>query len=429
MLAGTQSRVTKQDYSLFFGTFYWFCCICPPFLDNALSEMNHVYMLMSHNLVWTLETHMTKPESSYKSHILPTSLLFRPCILKTMLERSCSSALSPFGKSGSKGNIFLFSSPLYVWFPVLYVIHHQYQDKPLVLYRSPTFPPKKLRVSGSNIWLWAAQEPPKENHTLYFSISLRMKIEGRGGGAIRGALWPACWRAPSLAKHEWPAQNICPSSKPGSARAGFRDSLRQAKETLLFVWAISFFTKNPPTHEGLQALREHRAGDGTLWVTTWERPKALWDANFYPRLPVSIQWRVLQRVSSPEVLVSPLCLLGLSSSAIESTASLCMMWMPRECGPESAFGSLSLSWCGWRRRHKRGQNGKAGDNLEPIKITRQFTKLDKMRRADTHKLNNVIEVGLLVVGFFFPPVENWRNRKDQSSSYCALAVPSWWLAF
>lgn len=122
-------------------------------------------------------THGSK-QSSYVYHILPTSLLFRPRILKTMLEVSCSSAVSQLGKSGSKGNIFLFSRLLYTQFTVLYVIHDQYQDHPLVLYRRPTFPPERPHVSGSSVCLCAAQEPYKENLTLYFSISLRMKTEG-----------------------------------------------------------------------------------------------------------------------------------------------------------------------------------------------------------------------------------------------------------
>ena len=122
------------------------------------------------------------------------------------------------------------------------------------------------------------------------------------------------------------------------------------------VWAISFFSKNPPTHGDLGALGQHRVGDGTLWVTTWEGPIALSDANFYPKLPV----RVPRRISSPEVFVSPLCLSGLSSNVTESTPSLSIMWMPRECGPDSGFGSLLLSCRGWRCRHKRGESGKPG---------------------------------------------------------------------
>lgn len=157
----------------------------------------HLYVNVS-QFSMTFGNTCDQNQSSSKPHILPTSLLFRPCTLKTMLEMSCWSALSPLGKSGRKGNIFLFSSPLYMRFPVLYVIHHQYQDQPLVLNRSPTFPPEKLHVSGSNIWLWAAQEPSKENHTLYFSISLQMKIEGSRRGAVR-VLWLACWGAPSPA--------------------------------------------------------------------------------------------------------------------------------------------------------------------------------------------------------------------------------------
>lgn len=47
-------------------------------------------------------------------------------------------------------------------------------------------------------------------------------------------------------------------------------------------------------------------------------------AHFYPNVKVSIQWRVLQRIGRPEVLVSPLHLLGLSSRTIESP-SLCII--------------------------------------------------------------------------------------------------------
>lgn len=49
---------------------------------------------------------------------------------------------------------------------------------------------------------------------------------------------------------------------------------------------------------------------------------------FYPKVPVSIQCRVLQRISSPEVLVTLLTLLNLSSSTFKCTQAYALCECP-----------------------------------------------------------------------------------------------------
>lgn len=104
---------------------------------------------------------------------------------------------------------------------------------------------------------------------------------------------------------------------------------------------------------------------------------------FYPNVPVSIQCRVLQRISSPEVLVTPLCLLGLSSSTFECPQAYA--WC--ECSGSGHVGEdVDM---------KEVRMGKLGITWRQKNSKRQFTKLDKMQ-TDTRKLHNVIEVALLM---------------------------------
>lgn len=72
---------------------------------------------------------------------------------------------------------------------------------------------------------------------------------------------------------------------------------------------------------------------------------------FYPKVPVSIQCRVLQRISSPEVLVTPLCLLGLSSSTFECTQAYALCGCPGSGHvdedidmKEVRMGKLGITW-------------------------------------------------------------------------------------
>lgn len=104
---------------------------------------------------------------------------------------------------------------------------------------------------------------------------------------------------------------------------------------------------------------------------------------FYPKVPVSIQCRVLQRISSSEVLVTPLCLLGLSSSTFEFTQvyALCECPGSGHVGEDAYMKEVRIGRLGitWRQKNSK----------------RQFTKLVQMWTG-TQELHNVIEVILLM---------------------------------
>lgn len=104
---------------------------------------------------------------------------------------------------------------------------------------------------------------------------------------------------------------------------------------------------------------------------------------FYPKVPVSIQCRVLQRISSSEALVTPLCLLGLSSSTFECTQADASCECPESghVGEDVYMKDVRIEKLGiiWRQKNSK----------------RQFTKLDQIW-TDTQELHNVIEVVLLM---------------------------------
>lgn len=208
--------------------------------------------------------------------------------------------------------------------------------------QKPHLSPGEVHVWSSSVWLWAAQEPSKVNQAVL--LLLPPNEDWREGKRSRES-------CPGLDKRGL-FRSVCPNSKPGSFRAGFQNSPKQAREALCAeyseknasaiktdsrwkVWAISFYSKSTPMQERQRVLREPGEGCGTLWVTTWEWPKEPKDTNLYSELPVSIQWGVLQRTSRPQVSV------------------LCVMWIVKECGPESVIVLLWLSWCVWRCRQEK----------------------------------------------------------------------------
>lgn len=238
-------------------------------------------------------------------------------------------------------------------------------------------------------------EPSKENqpYSIFFHQPPNKNWREGTKSSKRSPLMDPS-EAPGLAKYVCPVRNICPSSHPGSARPGFWDSPILTEGTLICLCSIEWKTTWVKLTPGGKF--------GQFHCSSWE-PSCTWGfvrpegaqvvvlcgslvgsdqgtpvPISYPK--VSIQCTVLQRISSPEVLVTPLCLLRLSSSTFECTQAYA--WC--QCSGSGHVGDM-----------KEVRMGKLGITWKQKNSKRQFTKLNKMQ-TDTHKLHNATKVALLM---------------------------------
>lgn len=126
-------------------------------------------------------------QSSYKSLIQLTSVLLGHVFWRPV-EISFQVPWAHLVNLAVKETFFVFK-------PTLYVISCFVCDSSPIS-RSASCPLQNTHLSPKEtacFWhqyllLWVAMEPCKENHTLYFSSSLQMKIERMGQKAVRGAV-------------------------------------------------------------------------------------------------------------------------------------------------------------------------------------------------------------------------------------------------